>query len=179
MPLELLFEMGSTAALVGWALMAAAVIRPGHVQHLLLTLGGRLLPLLLALAYAGVLVAHWRSAPSGNFGSLDGVVALFSSRGKLLGGWLDQDPGCGAKHEQREDQPPDPGGRPKGLGEATANATQPTVGPAALQCVQRGDSGVRTGAPRRAQYAGFGARELIGGQRPAALQLVQSLPVQC
>ena len=31
---------------------------------------------------------YWSSAPGGNFGSLEGVARLFSSQGKLLGGWV-------------------------------------------------------------------------------------------
>jgi len=45
-------------------------------------------PLLLASGYVVLLIAYWKSAPDGNFGSLDGVARLFSSRGKLAGGWL-------------------------------------------------------------------------------------------
>lgn len=48
---------------------------------------GRILSLLLALGYAVLLIAYWKSAPDGNFGGLDGVAQLFSSRGKLAGGW--------------------------------------------------------------------------------------------
>jgi Domain of unknown function (DUF4281) len=43
---------------------------------------------LLSVTYLVLLVVHWRSAPGGGFGSLEGVAQLFASRGKLLGGWF-------------------------------------------------------------------------------------------
>lgn len=86
---EIAFQLGSTAALVAWLLLVAGVIGPdGRSRRLLLFAGGRVIPVLLALGYLALLVAYWKSAPGGSFDSLDGVARLFSSRGKLAGGWL-------------------------------------------------------------------------------------------
>ena len=77
------------AAILAWALLAAgAFVSSPRPRRLLLLIGGRVVPLLLASGYVVLLIAYWKSAPDGNFGSLDGVARLFSSRGKLAGGWL-------------------------------------------------------------------------------------------
>ena len=86
---ELIFELASVAAILGWLLLTAGVLaRPGARRRLLLLVGGRATPVLLCTVYLALLVAYWGSSPGGNFGSLEGVAQLFSSRGKLLGGWL-------------------------------------------------------------------------------------------
>src|SRR5262245_15980706 len=86
---ELAFQHGSMAAIVAWLLLATGVfVSSRGPRGLLLLIGGRVVPLLLALGYVVLLIAYWKSAPDGNFGSLDGVARLFSSRGKLAGGWL-------------------------------------------------------------------------------------------
>jgi hypothetical protein len=86
---EQTFTLASTAAMVGWMLLVGAVLAPpGTARTRLLWGGGRLVPLLLSAAYLALLVWHWRSAPGGHFGSLDGVATLFASRGKLVGGWV-------------------------------------------------------------------------------------------
>ena len=83
------FELASTAALVGWLLLIAGVLAPaGAARRTLLLWGGRVLPLALCLAYLALLIVHWRSAPGGGFGSLQGVITLFAAPGKLLGGWV-------------------------------------------------------------------------------------------
>ena len=86
---ELIFELASLAAILGWLFLASGVLgRPGALRRALLLAGGRVIPLLLCAAYVVLLVAYWGSSAGGHFGSLDGVAQLFSSRGKLLGGWL-------------------------------------------------------------------------------------------
>jgi len=86
---DIAFEWASRLALLGWALLAAGVVRkPGVARHGLLLAGGRLVPLLLCTAYVLLLAQHWGSAPGGNFGSLAGVTTLFASPGKLTGGWV-------------------------------------------------------------------------------------------
>lgn len=86
---ELIFELASSAAILGWLLLAVGLLaQPGALRRALLLAGGRAAPILLCIVYLALLVAYWGSAPGGNFGSLEGVAQLFSSRGKLLGGWL-------------------------------------------------------------------------------------------
>ncbi len=86
---ELVFQLASSAAVLGWLLLAAGVlVRPGTARRLLLLAGGRIVPIVLSIVYLALLVSYWSSAPGGNFGSLEGVARLFSSQGKLLGGWV-------------------------------------------------------------------------------------------
>ncbi|MBP6901364.1 MAG: DUF4281 domain-containing protein [Burkholderiaceae bacterium] len=86
---EALFSAASLAAMVGWlGLALAALAPPGRWRVALLAFGGRVVPVALCAAYAGLLVWHWGSAPGGGFSSLAAVMALFSVPGKMLGGWL-------------------------------------------------------------------------------------------
>ena len=89
MTLELSFQVVSGVAMLGWFLLAAATLSAHRgARERLLMVGGRATPLLLCVAYLALLILHWRSAPGGNFASLDGVATLFAARGKLLGGWV-------------------------------------------------------------------------------------------
>ena len=45
------------------------------------------IPLLLAVAYAGLVMAFWSSA-KGGFDTLDNVALLFQTREMLLAGWM-------------------------------------------------------------------------------------------
>lgn len=84
-----IFQAASALALLGWLLLALGVMANGAVwRRGLLRAGGRVVPMLLCAVYMAVLVAHWGSTPGGNFNSLAGVAMLFSSPGKLLGGWV-------------------------------------------------------------------------------------------
>lgn len=86
---DLAFQLASSAAIVGWLLVVGGVVAPpGGARRLLLLAGGRVVPLLLSIAYLVLLITYWKSAPGGNFGSLDGVAKLFASPGKLAGGWI-------------------------------------------------------------------------------------------
>lgn len=89
MTLDLVFQLASSAAILGWLLLVVGlIVQPGALQRLLFLVGGRVTPVLFCVVYLALLVTYWGSAPGGNFGSLEGVERLFSSRGKLLGGWL-------------------------------------------------------------------------------------------
>ena len=80
---EAIFKICTTAALLGWLLLAAL---PGHrLVPKLIT--GALLPLCLAVVYAVVLLGHLGEG-GGGFGSLEAVAQLFSNRWALLAGWV-------------------------------------------------------------------------------------------
>lgn len=83
MPLDQLFSLAGSLALLGWVCLALAPLAP----RILLPLGGFVLPAALSAGYAGLIAAFWGSS-SGGFGSLDAVAALFQSRGVLLAGWV-------------------------------------------------------------------------------------------
>lgn len=83
MNLDLLFQAANTVALAGWALLLASPFVP-RLADGVAAIG---IPLLLAVAYASLVMAFWSSA-KGGFDTLDNVALLFQSREMLLAGWL-------------------------------------------------------------------------------------------
>ncbi|MCW5611880.1 MAG: DUF4281 domain-containing protein [Rubrivivax sp.] len=78
------FRLGGLLAMAGWA--ALALSPPGRRwTPTAWRLAGWWLPLVLALAYVALIVAHWGP---GGFGSLAEVRALFASDGLLAAGWI-------------------------------------------------------------------------------------------
>ncbi len=82
--------------MLGWIALLLGVLAQGlaarggrieTVGSLLLTLGGRVIPVLLSLGYTAFMLQWWGNAPGG-FGSLEQVAQLFESRGLLLAGWV-------------------------------------------------------------------------------------------
>lgn len=83
---EDLFRLFNLLALLGWvALALGVVLRRDWLREVV---AWRLVPLLLALAYAALLVLAPREGSGGGFGSLEAVAALFQSRWVLLAGWV-------------------------------------------------------------------------------------------
>ncbi len=78
-----LFQTGSTLALAGWLVLLASPFAPRLAD----AVGSYAIPLVLSVAYTGLVLAFWAGA-EGGFGSLDEVAALFSTRELLLAGWL-------------------------------------------------------------------------------------------
>jgi hypothetical protein len=83
MSLDLLFSAANVLAIVGWIMLA---ILPGRVW-VIDGIAAGLIPVLLSVAYAGLIAAFWSGA-DGGFSSLDDVARLFETRGLLLAGWL-------------------------------------------------------------------------------------------
>ena len=87
MTLEQLFSLASTAALIGWIILAAAPLRRDWAVF-----GARLLSASLCGAYFAFLVAALTSGsgppPGAGFSTLAGVQILFSSPQALLAGWV-------------------------------------------------------------------------------------------
>jgi hypothetical protein len=83
MDVNLLFTCANLLALAGWALLLASPLIPTVADRL----AGFALPLLLSVAYAGLVLAFWSRA-GGGFGSLDDVAILFETPQLLLAGWL-------------------------------------------------------------------------------------------
>src|SRR5215211_2262660 len=83
MDVNLLFAYANLLALAGWALLLASPLIPTLADRL----AGFALPLLLSVAYAGLVLAFWTRA-EGGFGSLDDVARLFRTPQLLLAGWL-------------------------------------------------------------------------------------------
>lgn len=82
--LETLFSLANGLALLGWAALALAPLFGGRAG-LARRFAGRVVPLVLGVAYVGLIATHWGT---GGYGSLQEVQQLFSVPGLLLAGWL-------------------------------------------------------------------------------------------
>jgi Domain of unknown function (DUF4281) len=78
-----LFQLANPLALLGWMVLLAAPFAPRAAQ----AISAAAIPLLLALAYTGLVLAFWWEAPGG-FGSLPEVQALFTHPQIALAGWV-------------------------------------------------------------------------------------------
>ncbi|MBL8706985.1 MAG: DUF4281 domain-containing protein [Rhodospirillales bacterium] len=83
MTLDLLFKLGNMTALAGWGVLLASPFLPRLADRV----AGLAIPLLLAVAYAGLVLAFWTGA-EGGFGTLRDVMRLFDDPGVALAGWL-------------------------------------------------------------------------------------------
>ena len=80
---DTLFEASNTLALAGWLALLLTPVAPRVADRVAATA----IPLLLAVAYAGIVLAFWSRA-EGGFGSLAAVMALFRDPWIALAGWL-------------------------------------------------------------------------------------------
>ena len=78
-----LFQTANPLALMGWLALLASPLAPRAAQ----AVSAAAIPLLLSLAYTGLVLAFWWEAPGG-FGSLPEVQALFTHPHIALAGWL-------------------------------------------------------------------------------------------
>ena len=85
MSAALLFTIANVTALTGWAMLIAGVLFNNAMLRDLIA--GRIVPLILAIAYTALIVIHWPSA-EGGFGSLEDVERLFTNSWLLLAGWV-------------------------------------------------------------------------------------------
>ena len=83
MPPDQLFQLANPLALLGWVALLASPLAPRVAQGI----AAAAIPLLLSLAYAGLVLAFWWEAPGG-FGALPEVQALFTHPQITLAGWL-------------------------------------------------------------------------------------------
>jgi hypothetical protein len=80
---DALFQACNTLAIVGWV---ALIVSP-RVPLLADRVAGILVPLLLSIAYTGIVLAFWSGA-DGGFDSLAGVMKLFTKPEMVLAGWV-------------------------------------------------------------------------------------------
>ncbi|WP_442582332.1 ABA4-like family protein [Mesorhizobium sp. ASY16-5R] len=80
---DVLFQIANSTALVGWAVLLGSPFFPRAADRV----AGVAIPLLLSVAYAGLILAFWASG-EGGFESLDTVAKLFQTRELLLAGWI-------------------------------------------------------------------------------------------
>ncbi len=78
-----MFQLANPIALLGWVTLLASPLAPRIAQ----VIAAAAIPLLLSLAYAGLVLAFWWEAPGG-FNSLPEVQALFTHPHIALAGWL-------------------------------------------------------------------------------------------
>lgn len=83
MSADQLFQLANPLALLGWLGLLVSPLAPRAAQ----AVTGAAIPLILSLAYAGLVLAFWWEAPGG-FGSLPEVMALFTHPYIALAGWL-------------------------------------------------------------------------------------------
>lgn len=83
MKADQIFAVVNMIALISWIVLAVA---PRWIVTRKL-LGSGAVPLLLAIAYA-ILIAAFFGAAEGSFGSLAGVMKLFTNEWAVLAGWI-------------------------------------------------------------------------------------------
>ncbi len=83
MKAEQIFSIANLIALVGWVILTIA---PRWTVTRKIVLSGAI-PLLLSIAYL-VLIVLFFGAADGGFGSLAGVMKLFSNEWAVLAGWI-------------------------------------------------------------------------------------------
>jgi hypothetical protein len=80
---DVLFQYVNTIALLGWLTLLASPFLAAWTDRI----SGTLIPLLLAIAYTGLVLAFWSGA-QGGFDSLANVEKLFQTRELVLAGWI-------------------------------------------------------------------------------------------
>lgn len=83
MKAEQIFSIANTLALLSWIILIVAP-RWKWTQKIILS---GVIPLLLSIAYLGLIVLFFGSA-EGGFGSLAEVMKLFTNEWAALGGWI-------------------------------------------------------------------------------------------
>jgi hypothetical protein len=78
-----LFKICNLIAVTGWLVLLVSPWRPRLAQ----TYAGLLVPLLLSVAYTGLVMAFWSSA-EGSFSTLPDVMKLFTKPEVVLAGWV-------------------------------------------------------------------------------------------
>ena len=83
LPPEAAFSAANSLALAGWVALLASPRFPRAAQ----LVAGTAIPLLLSIAYAGLILAFWSRA-DGGFDSLAAVMQLFDTAPIALAGWI-------------------------------------------------------------------------------------------
>jgi hypothetical protein len=80
---ETLFQIANPVAMAGWAALAFAPLAPRLTDRV----AALAIPLLMAVAYSALMLAHWSGA-TGGYSSLADVMALFTNPHIALAGWV-------------------------------------------------------------------------------------------
>ncbi len=82
-----LFRLCNSTALAGWLLLVATGWSPRASRIISSLITGLLVPALLSALYLALIITHW-GGHRGGFGSLSGVMLLFTDRWLVLAGWV-------------------------------------------------------------------------------------------
>jgi Domain of unknown function (DUF4281) len=80
---DTVFQIANPLAMLGWVALALSPLAPRAADMVAATV----IPLLLSLAYTGMVLAFWSGA-EGGFSSLPQVMQLFTTPEIALAGWL-------------------------------------------------------------------------------------------
>lgn len=78
-----IFPIANMIAMAGWLVLLASPLVPRLADRI----SALLVPLLLAIAYSGLVLVHWSGA-QGGFDSLPDVMLLFTQPEIALAGWI-------------------------------------------------------------------------------------------
>ncbi len=78
-----LFQIANPIAMLGWIALILAPFAPRLID----LIAAVIIPLLMAVAYSALILAHWSGA-TGGYGSLPDVMALFANPHIALAGWV-------------------------------------------------------------------------------------------
>lgn len=81
-----LFQIANPAALLGWIWLLLWLFLPAGLQQKTRFIG-LVLPLLLAVLYAGSMLVYFAGS-TGGFDTLENVMSLFTKPGLVLAGWV-------------------------------------------------------------------------------------------
>lgn len=80
---DALFQLSGPLVLFGWGALVLSPLSPLWADRV----AALIIPILLSVAYTALVLAYWAGAPGG-FGSLPEVMALFTTPGVALAGWV-------------------------------------------------------------------------------------------
>jgi hypothetical protein len=80
---DTMFQIANPLALLGWVILIFAPFAPRITNFI----AAAIIPLLMALAYSALILAHWSGA-TGGYDSLPDVMALFTDPHIALAGWV-------------------------------------------------------------------------------------------
>ncbi len=80
---DTLFQMSAPLVLIGWGALILSPLSPVWADRL----AALVLPVVLSVAYTALVLSFWAGTPGG-FSTLAEVMALFTTPGVALAGWL-------------------------------------------------------------------------------------------
>lgn len=85
---ESIFSVGNLLAMLAWLILAVGLFGPARLQPPIWIGTTIVVPVLLGIAYAGLLASAMRAGTGGGFTSIAAVRRLFANDAALAAGWL-------------------------------------------------------------------------------------------